>query len=204
MHIIECEQYDDAWWAARRGVPTCSEFHRLLTAKTRKLASGADGYIRELIADRMEQRPNFFKENAQTRDMAEGTAREPEARRYYEMERNVDVLQVGFVLDDETRFGGSPDGLVGEEGGLELKCPKLATHIGYLLDGGLPEDYKAQVHGHLIITKRKWWDFMSYAPPADPLIVRVLPDDFTHDLKVAMEVFWGKYVATWKRIKGEA
>ncbi len=202
MKLIECVQGSPEWWEARRGVPTCSEFGRILTPKTMKVSSSADKYIAELIADRVCLTPNYFTDRPTSRDMEHGTNSEPEARRFYEMERGVDVTQVGFYLDDEGRFGGSPDGLVGEEGGLELKCPKLSTQVEYLLAGTLPDEYKAQVHGHLIVSKRPWWDFMSYAPGLEPFIIRVEPDAFTRELKVGLEMFWDKYVATWKRIEG--
>lgn len=204
MKIIPCQQYTPEWWEARRGVPTCSEFGRILTPKTMKLSASADKYIYELIADKRCQTPNFFSEGRpQTPEMEHGSNTEAEARNFYAMDRGVDVEQIGLYLSDDLRFGGSPDGIMQKaRGGLELKCPKRSTQIEYLLNGTLPEEYKCQVHGHLIISGFDWWDFMSYSPglDLDPLIIRVVPDAFTRELRVALEQFWEKFVVMWNRL----
>jgi hypothetical protein len=202
MKIIPCTQYTPEWWEARRGVPTCSNFDRILTPKTHKLSDSADKYIYELIADRKCQTPNFFSEHRpQTPEMEYGSRTEEEARDFYAMDRGVEVEQVGFYLSDDERFGGSPDGVIaGAKGGLELKCPKRSTQVEYLHKDKMPDEYKCQVHGHLIVSGFDWWDFMSYAPGLAPFVIRVVPDAFTRELKIALEMFHEKYVAMWKRI----
>jgi hypothetical protein len=80
-------------------------------------------------------------------------------------------------MHDTLEAGASPDGLVGESGGLEIKCPMPATHIEYLRDGRLPSKYIQQVQGCLWISGRDWWDFMSYHPKMTPLIIRVYRDE---------------------------
>lgn len=203
MKEIVCEQLSPEWWEARKGVPTASNFGRILTP-TGKLSASADEYIAELIAERVCLTPSYFTTQGKpvTQEMQHGTDTEPEARRFYEMERGVDVRRVGFIMTDDGRFGSSPDGMVDPDGCLELKCVMLKTQVKYLIDGKLPADYRGQVHGHLIVTGRKWCDFLSYAPGLDPLIIRTEPDSFTRELKIAMEVFWEKYMFTWKRITG--
>ncbi len=203
MKEIECDQLSPEWWEARKGVPTASCFSRIITAGG-KLSAQADDYIAELIGERVCLTPNYFTTQGKpvTRDMQHGTDTEPEARRFYEMERGVDVRRVGFIMTDDCRFGCSPDGLVDPDGALELKCVMLKTQVKYLLEGTLPSEYRAQVHGQLIVTGRKWVDFLSYAPGLEPFIIRVEPDAFTRELKVGLEMFWDRYVATWKRIEG--
>lgn len=203
MKIVECKQYTPEWWDARRGIPTCSQFHRIITPVTEKLSSGADDYIHELIGQRICHTPEFFTDRPTTRDMEHGSAIEPEARRAYEFFRAVEVKEVGFVLHDSKRYGGSPDGLVGDDGGLELKCPQMKTHVKYLIEQKLPDEYKAQVHGLLIVTGRPWWDFMSYVGPSvDPFIIRVEPNGFTRNLRICLEQFLEKLDKTIAKLKG--
>ena len=190
MKIIDCVQGSQEWHDARRGVPTASEFQRILPPKTRKAGAGARSYLEELVGDKFSI---YYRENAEhftNRAVRWGQQTEAEARKWYSLETNLDVEQVGFVLSDCGRFGCSPDGLVGEDGGLELKCPQANTHVRYLLDGELPLDYWGQVHGALIVTGRAWWDFLSYAPGLPPLLVRVTPNDYTEALRKELDVFW--------------
>lgn len=201
MKIVKCEQYSPEWWEARRGIPTASAFDRIITP-TGKLSAQADDYINELIGERVCLTPNFFADNPMSAAMANGRDCEPQARSWYELE-HAEVERVGFIMTDDERFGCSPDGLVGSDGCLELKCPKLKTQVKYLLAGGLPPEYKPQVHGQLIVTGRSWVDFVSYAPGLDKLLVRVTPDAYTKEVKVALEVFYEKYRAAWERIRGK-
>jgi hypothetical protein len=189
-------QYSPEWWEIRRGVPTASQFDKILTP-TGKLSSQATAYIDELIADRFVLNPNFMTERPMTRAMANGTDMEPEARRWYAMEHpERRVVQVGFCVTDDGRFGCSPDALVGDDGVLELKCPLGKTHVGYLREGLLPADYRPQCHGHLIVTGRPWVDFVSYAPGLPPFSIRVTADSYTEKLRSALDVFWEQYQAT--------
>ena len=194
MKLFTMPQYSAEWWEVRRGIPTASEFGRIITPKKGELATAHDTYINELIAARVALDPSFITDRPMTRDMAAGRDMEPEARKWYEMERE-SVLQVGFCTTDDGRFGCSPDGLVGDDGALELKCPTLATHIGYLRDGELPSEYRAQVHGHLIVTGRQWCDFVSYAPGLPAFILRVVPDEFTDKLRSVLNEFHDRYMA---------
>lgn len=152
------------------------------------LSAQAESYICRLIGDKYSL--EYPPVTVETAAMKRGTQLEPEARSYYEMDRGLDVEQDGFCMTDDGRFGCSPDGLVGIDGGLELKCPSPSTHVSYLLEGVLPSEYKAQVHGSMIVTGRAWWDFMSYCPGLPPLLIRVGPDDYTEKLRTALEAFW--------------
>lgn len=197
MRIIPCIQRSPEWWEARRGVPTASGFDRILTSVTARPSAGQEGYIAELISDTICQNPNFFTERpGNTEAMRNGESCEPDARRFYEVERNVEVQEVGFIMDDQGRFGCSPDGLVpADHGGLELKVPLAKTQVEYLLEGTLPIAYKQQCHGCLIVTGAKYWDFLSYHPGLSPLLLRVEPDDYTEALRAELENFWVKYQA---------
>lgn len=186
-------QYSPLWWEARRGIPTASQFDKILTPGG-KISSQASGYIDELIADRVCLTPNFFTEQPITRAMANGTNMEPEARDWYAMAHpERDVQQVGFCVDESGRFGCSPDAMVGEDGVLELKCPMGKTHVGYLRNGELPADYRPQVHGHLIVTGRPWVDFVSYCPGLPAFIIKVTPNEYTAKLRASLDEFWNEY-----------
>jgi hypothetical protein len=134
--------------------------------------------------------------------MKNGRIMEPEARRFYELERDCDVTECGLCLTDDGRYGSSPDSLISTDGVLELKAPNYKTQIKYLLAGCLPAEYAPQCHGHLLVTQRKWCDFMSYCVGLPPLLVRVVPDEFTLKLAEALESFWKMYSAMRARITG--
>ena len=201
MRVVDCKQGSPEWFNVRAGIPTASEFGRLLTPKKLQFSeAGSRSYACELIAARLMGGAPEGVESYGTRAMQYGTDTEPEARAFYTLDRDTDVEQVGFCLSDDGLIGCSPDGLVGDDGGLELKCPLMKTHISYLIDGGLPDAYKAQVHGSMIVTGRSWWDFMSYAYGAPPLLVRVEPDDYTDALREAIEAFHPIYQDMWQTV----
>lgn len=199
MKIHEVSQRSEAWFAARRGLPTCSRFDAILTARTARPAAAQDTLINELIAESIEPpeqgllRPKFMSE-----DMEQGMKLEAEARCRYDLDftgNDEPVTNAGFITHDSGLFGGSPDALVGEAGGVEIKCPSSATHVGYVREGALPAEYRCQVHGYLVVTGRAWWDFFSYARNFEPLRVRVNRDDFTAKLESELLAFCARYNA---------
>ncbi len=199
MKRFDFKQYTPEWDAIRRGKPTASGASKIITPAKGELSKSMIDYAYELVADIYDP---FYgvREDYVSAAMKNGIIMEPEARNWYELEANCDVVQVGFCLTDCERFGCSPDGLVGDDGGLELKTPLLKTHARYLDEGVLPNEYKPQVHWSLIVTGRAWWDFMSYAPPMPPFRCRVEPDEYTTKLRDAMETFSEQYEAIRKRI----
>jgi hypothetical protein len=193
-----CEQRSIAWFEARRGIPTASRFDQIITPKTGKPSSAQDTLINQLIAESIlppEQglvRPQYISP-----EMEQGLKLEGECRCAFDLEyaKGEAVQEVGFILHDSGLFGGSPDCLVGEDGGAELKCPLASTHIGYIREGILPWEYRAQVHGYLIVTGRKWWSFMSYARHFPPFHLRIERDDFTAKLEAELLAFCARYNA---------
>ena len=173
MLIIDLEQGTPEWHDARRGVVTGSRFKDVVTPAKGNLSTSSKKYMYELVAERMGATVEFFSNE----HMQRGNDLEDDARTAYEFITDSKVVEVGFCLDDSKIIGVSPDGLVGDDGGLEIKCPKETTHISYLDDGGLPLIYKPQVQGSMWVTGRKWWDFMSYHPQLPPLIVRIYRDE---------------------------
>ena len=173
MRVNNHKQGSDEWLQSRLGKPTASNFGKLITP-TGKPSASAEGYINELIAQRITgELPEFYTNAA----MERGNELEPAAKALYEFTYGVEVVEVGLCLHDEFECGASPDGLVGDEGGLEIKCPLPHTHVAYLRDGNMPSKYTPQTQGCLWITQREWWDFMSYHPSMEDLIVRVYRDE---------------------------
>ena len=174
MIILNHEQGTDEWHAARLGIPSASMFAKLITG-TGKPSASADAYINTLGAERVtgKSTPYFVSEA-----MNIGTKREPQARLDYEFITGNQVTQVGFILDDSKEFGCSPDGLVGKDGGLEIKCPQQDTQFGYHRNkqSGVKKYYQ-QIQGCMMVTGAKWWDFFSYHPNMPHVLVRVKRDE---------------------------
>jgi hypothetical protein len=193
--FTDIEQGSDAWKAIRKGKPTASRFSDIITAKTGELSKSAKEYIRELIGECFCPDWEPWQGNQFT---DRGTELEPEARFQFAMQTGMDVKEVGFVLADDGLFGCSPDGLImGADSyyvaGLEIKCPNPKTHIGYVLDGGLPDQYKQQVHGGMAVTGLNQWHFYSYFPGMKALHVVVERDEYTEKLSKALVAFGVEY-----------
>ena len=202
MKVHTFKQYSDSWWAARRGRPSASRFGDILQPVKMQLGKGAESYACELIGDLLDM--NYGpKDEFATSAMRSGTVMEPHIRRYYEFQRDIEVQEVGLCESDDGRFTGSPDGLCADDGVLELKHPTPKVQIKYLLDGGVPAEYLGQVHGHLIVTGRKWVDFLSYVPGLPELLIRVEPDGYTEKLAIALDEFWDLFTNMKAQIIGQ-
>ena len=159
--IHDINQGDADWLALRIGKVTASEMDNLVSPEF-KVRDGATPYtyLCQKVAESYSGKPlpgftSFATE--------QGELLEIEARGWYALEHtDRKVINVGFVEHDSGRCGCSPDALLGEDGGLEIKCPQATNHVRYLLDGTLPKDYAAQVHMSLYVTGRKFWRFVSY------------------------------------------
>lgn len=172
MIEIDCEQGSDEWLEARLGVPSASNFSKVVSA-TGKLSTQRKAYMLDLIAEKLTGETTSF---TTTKWIERGNELEPEAADLYAFITDRECEEKGFLLDDSKAFGCSPDRIVGE-GGLEIKCPKPATHVEYLLGGKVPTKYLPQIQGCMLVTGAKWWDFMSYCPGIKPLIIRVERDE---------------------------
>jgi len=177
---IECIQGSAAWVKARLGVVTASALSRVVTPGKYALSKQREGYLCELLAEwALGVREESFLGTHWTE---RGLAYEQEALDAIALVLETEPPRpMGFVYRDESRaIGCSPDALIGEDGGLELKCPMAKTHLEYLFSGGVPSDYWMQVQGSLWITGRQWWVFESYHPALPPHIARVQPDPHLH------------------------
>lgn len=150
-----CPQGSELWLWRRLGIPTASEFSRIITPAKGELSKGIDAYIAELIA---EQVCPDYTGGFTSRPMWAGTQIESEARGWYSFTTGAKVRAVGFVTDDHERWGASPDGLA-DDVGLELKGPTPKVHVGYMLDpASLEAEYRTQCHGCMVVReRRRWW-----------------------------------------------
>lgn len=180
MKIINCTQGSSEWFKARCGIPTASRFGDIVTptGKPTKNAS-RETYRNNLVVERLTGEASGAPV---TPAMLRGQELEPRARAWYELVRCVSVKQVGFCLSDDGVCGSSPDGLIGDDGGMEIKCPMPHNAISMLIDDSPNEDYLLQVQGNLWITGRKWWDLIVYVPEPtiSKRIWRITPDSKIH------------------------
>ena len=169
------------------GIPTASNFDKIITTKGEPSKSRLK-YLYTLAAERI---TGAREEAYQNGIMQRGIEMEGEARAMYEVVTGTSVAQTGLCYPDDKRlFGCSPDGLVGSDGAIEIKCPTSAVHVSYLLDGGMPTDYFQQTQGQLLVTGRECVDFVSYYPGLKSLIVRARPDNkFIEALKTELKAF---------------
>ena len=174
MRIVNCEQRTDAWWEARRGIPTASSFNKIVKADgSRATKATRDLYLYKCAASRL---TGIREESYTSPAMKVGVEREDFSRWVYAMEREVLVDEVGICISDCGRWGASPDGIVGDNGIIEIKNVIGSTLVAYNLGGKLPSGKIQQVQGQLFVAEREWCDFIAYSPKLPVFIVRVEPD----------------------------
>lgn len=185
LRIFDCEQGSPEWFAARRGVPTASNFGALLAkgeGKTRR------SYLLKLAGEAITGECAESFGNAHT---DRGHAMEPDARNLYAFARDVEPTLVGFMR--RGRAGASPDSLIGSDGLLEIKTKLPHLHLDVLDKGKLPSEHVAQVQGQLYIAGREYCDFVSYWPRLPLFCVRVERDEkYITTLKQAIADFVGE------------
>ena len=190
MIIMPGEQGNEEWHSMRLGIPTASNFDRIVTASG-GFSTQADQYCNECVAEWITG--ESAHDWAGNIDTERGHLFEPDARAVYEWEVGIEAEQVAFVYKDEERLVGcSPDGLCTDRG-LEIKCPRATIHVSYLVGGAIPKNYLPQVQGSMWICDLPRWDFVSYHQDYDPLIVTVERNEkFSKALDKAISSFLDK------------
>lgn len=187
MIVHDCRQDSPEWHRLRLGIPTASNFHRIITPKTMDVSKQAVSYLHWLLAEWILGEP---LESPETQWMQRGAALEDQAVRSYCFEQNCEVQRVGFVTTDDGKAGCSPDRLIIKEvegskvdavfverGALEIKCPSPQVHVGNMLRKEIDDDHKAQVQGQMWIAELAWVDVESYCPGLPTVIVRANRDE---------------------------
>jgi len=174
MKFYQIQQNTDIWKDLRSKKFTASTFKNLMASKT------TAAYNNEIYRVVYEIITSKSPDNFESKWMDRGHELESLARKKYEMETFNDVQDGGFFEMNEF-IGCSPDGLIDDDGLLEIKCPKYSTMIQYMLDHKLPNEYRYQVYGQLLVTGRKWCDFTVYDTNLKLFILRVYPDQKIFD-----------------------
>ncbi len=174
MKIHDHEQQSPEWFAVRSGKISASHAQAIAAQ-----GKGIDTYIIELMA---EYYSTAEKESFSNKHTARGIEMEEQARTIYELDRGVDVQKVGFIEHSDF-VGCSPDGLVGDDGLVEIKCPDDKAFFKFMLDGKIDTGYEWQMQMQMLITGREWCDYVVYNPNFDKSIIvtRLLADKEKHD-----------------------
>lgn len=186
LQIIDCEQNSAEWMQARAGIPTASQFSTVL-------ASGKGGgesvtrrkYMLQLAGEIL---TGEVAENYTNAHMDRGHEMEQEARDLYAFMYDAEPVRVGFIRNGQK--GASPDSLIGDKGGLEIKTALPHIQIDRLLRDTLPPEHRAQVQGSMWVAEREWWDFASYWPRLPLFVTRVYRDEeYIARLSEAVDAF---------------
>jgi len=201
--LIDADQRTDAWYAARVGRATASRLNDIMSRTRSGYGAQRKNYMAALVVEILTGNPTPYYTNAA---MQWGTEMEPVARMAYILSTGNEVEETGFWVDDEIGAGASPDGFVGEDGLVEIKCPNTATHLETLERKEVPYQYKAQVQGQMWVTGRKWCDFVSYDPRlpenAQMIIIHVERDeDYIKNLAEEVEQFMMEVVEQVEFVK---
>lgn len=156
------EQRTPEWFAERAGKVTASRIADVMAKTKTGYGAGRTNYMADLIAERL---TGEAKQGFTNAAMQHGIDTEPQARAMYELETGETVTETGFVPHPKIEgTGASPDGLVGKDGLVEIKCPNTATHIDTLRGSKIERKYLLQMHWQMICTGRDWCDFVSFDP----------------------------------------
>lgn len=205
----EIIQGSPEWFAIRCGRVTASRVADVVAKTKTGWGASRANYMAELIAERLTGEPAEKFSNAA---MQWGTEKEPDARAAYEFRTDAEVTQVGFVAHPSIPMtGASPDGMVGEAGLIEIKCPNTATHLDTLLSRSVPGKYVTQMQWQMACTGRQWCDFVSYDPrlpesmrvfvqrvPRDAELISSLEKD-VGDFLSELDAKLAQLVATYER-----
>lgn len=196
--IEDIEQRSHAWIERRLGKPTSSQFHRILTPAKKALSAQRFKYRNELLSEWLDGVPSQSESSV---FMERGTLMEEDARAWFAAQTGLPLRQVGMVETDDGGASCSPDALVGDSGGLEIKCPSLAVHIGYVLDG-IDAEYRCQIQGSMWIAERREWWFCSYSPVLEPVLIKVDRDEeFIAALAEAVGTFRAELAESRSRLE---
>lgn len=197
--VYDIEQGTDEWYEARRGKVTSSELAPIMAQSEDR--AGRTKLLDSLVAEIITGEPRKTFSN---RSMERGKEMEPEIIDWYARTRFVDVTHAGFIWNPAVNAGWSPDGLVGDDGAIEVKSTEPHLMVALLKKGTFPTEHRAQVHGGALwVGRRQWVDLIVYAHPKLPkFVARVTPDSVYHrQMADAVETFNWDLEQLVKRIK---
>ncbi len=192
MKTFNCTQGSPEWQALRLGVVTASEADSLLTPLFKsRTGEGVETYLYRKLAEKV---VGYSQDSLSTFGMDQGQMAEKIALPWFNFTYNADAKPVGFCLSDDGKVGCSPDALLGEDCGLEIKFPAHPTHLKYFFKKSLPPEYAAQVHFSMFVTGRPKWIFLSYSQHFPSLVVHVERDEKIQEaIRETVESFLIRY-----------
>ena len=183
------EQRTDEWFAQRVGKVTASRVADVIAKTKTGYSASRANYLADLVVERLTGKPASAFSNAA---MEWGTEQEPIARAAYSARTGELVEEVGFIAHPTiAASGASPDGLVGDDGLVEFKCPNTATHLEYVLEGNPPQKYITQMQWQMACTGKAWCDFVSFDPRLPErlqMLVKRIPRDDTYIAMLETEI----------------
>ena len=195
------EQRSQEWFKLRLGKVTASRINHVISTKENSISRAK--YLRQLVDERLSQRVQREKS---THDQYLGRIRETEAKKLYAIEVSP-VSECSFIDHPLIEMcGASPDGLIGTEGQIEIKCPNKANHEKTIDKKVVPKKYRAQIQFQLAVTQREWCDFVSYNPESIEklFVMRVERDEkFISEIESQVNAFLEETELTYQRIKKE-
>lgn len=194
IQVFEMEQGSADWASCRAGIPTASNFATVMAKGEGKTRSK---YMRVLAGEIITGEP---AETFSNHHIERGKAMEDEARETYAFIHDVEPIRVGFIRNGDK--GASPDSLIGNDGGLEIKTALPDIQIDRLERNRLPPEHVAQVQGNIWTAEREWWDFVSFWPKLPMLRIRVYRDDpYIKTLSDEIDRFNDELAAMVERIR---
>lgn len=215
MQIHDVVQNSDEWFEARCGIITASCMSKVM-AKGKKQedgdsdSKGRTDYMNELIAERYTGVPAEFynpDRKFKSKHMENGHVHEEVAKEMYETTRGIKLIKAGFVTNSIGGFtvGCSPDGLVGDDGGIECKGSLQKIHVAIMRRSDVPTQHRKQMQANMFVTGRKWWDFVNHADEFQLIIRRLEPDLELHqEMREAVVKFYEEMEEVAKSIGLEA
>lgn len=202
--MSDFEQLSQEWMDSRLGKVTASRVADVIAKTKTGYSASRANYLAEKVCERL---TGVSAKSFQSEAMSFGIANESEARSLYEFMRDVSVEQIAIVDHPYIAMSAaSPDGLINDDGLIEIKCPNTATHIEYLLSKEVPSKYKPQMAWQMACTGRQWCDFVSYDPrlPANLqlFVVRYERDErYIAELEAEVKAFLAEVSETVKRLE---
>lgn len=207
MKIHNVDQLSIEWAKLHVGVISASEYGNLVKANLKP----RDGempktYLYKKVAEVFRGEPMCnLSPGFSVSATEQGLFLEEEAIPFVSLSYDLDIKRVGFCMHDNGLAGCSPDGLIGEDGGIEIKSPDVHTHCKYLLCGVVPADYVPQVQFSLYVTGRKWWKFVSYRRRFPALVLTVERDEETMEkIDTVVKAFHANLNAAANKLKALA
>lgn len=203
IYHFEFRQLTPEWAKMHIGIPSCSQFSRIMdTDFNPRKGDTLKTFIYEKCAEtfRGVALPDFTSFVTD-----QGMILEADARDYFRLETGHDVKTCGFVESADRLTGCSPDGLIDDDCGLEMKCPQVVAHCKYLIEEKLPNDYIQQVHGSLYVTGRKSWYFYSYRRGFPSFVLKVKRDEeIMSKIQKALDGYYEKFNDALSKLKAYA